>query len=58
MDERKASATNVAVNTSDPNQRAKESDVDVLLKLKKMLDAGLIEHSEYDAKKREVLERM
>ena len=32
--------------------------VEVLTKLKKMLDAGLIEQTEYDAKKAEVLSRM
>lgn len=35
-----------------------EDPMEVLAKLKKMLDAGLIEESEYNAKKAEVLERM
>mgnify|MGYP003084110210 FL=1 len=35
-----------------------EDPMEVLVKLKKMLDAGLIEESEYNAKKAEVLERM
>lgn len=39
-----------AVRTEDP--------METLGKLKKMLDAGLIEQSEYDAKKAEVLSRM
>lgn len=37
---------------------AQEDPMEVLGKLKKLLDAGLIEQSEYDAKKREVLGRM
>ena len=32
--------------------------MEVLGKLKKLLDAGLIEQSEYDAKKKEVLARL
>ena len=35
-----------------------EDPVEILGKLKKMLDAGLIEQSEYDAKKLEILSRM
>ena len=35
-----------------------DDPVEVLGKLKKMLDAGLIEQSEYDAKKNEILSRM
>ncbi len=35
-----------------------EDPVEVLGKLKKMLDAGLIEQSEYDAKKAEILSKM
>ena len=35
-----------------------EDPMETLTKLKKMLDAGLIEQSEYDAKKNEVLKRM
>ena len=38
--------------------RAVEEPMETLGKLKKMLDAGLIEQSEYDAKKNEVLSRM
>lgn len=37
---------------------ASEDPMEVLGKLKKMLDAGLIEQSEYDAKKNEILKRM
>ncbi len=40
------------------NQSAQEDPMETLGKLKKMLDAGLIEQSEYDAKKAEVLGRM
>lgn len=37
---------------------SQEDPMEVLSKLKRMLDAGLIEQSEYDAKKAEVLSRM
>lgn len=37
---------------------AQEDPITVLGKLKKMLDAGLIEQAEYDAKKAEILSRM
>ncbi len=39
-------------------QPAAEDPMQVLSKLKQMLDAGLIEQSEYDAKKAEILSRM
>lgn len=39
-------------------QTSSEDPMEILGKLKKMLDAGLIEKSEYDAKKAEVLSRM
>ena len=45
----------------EPQSRAQssaEDPMETLGKLKKMLDAGLIEQSEYDAKKAEVLSRM
>lgn len=45
---------NNAVNTENSN----EDPVEVLGKLKKMLDAGLIEQVEYDTKKMEILKRM
>lgn len=38
--------------------RGTEDPVETLTKLKKMLDAGLIEQAEYDAKKAEILSRM
>lgn len=44
-------------STSSANE-AKEDPIEVLGKLKKLLDAGLIEQSEYDAKKAEILSRM
>lgn len=43
--------------TSSANE-AKEDPIEVLGKLKKLLDAGLIEQAEYDAKKAEILSRM
>lgn len=43
---------------SSPAQETKEDPMEVLGKLKKMLDAGLIEQTEYDAKKAEILSRM
>ena len=39
-------------------QPSAEDPMEVLGKLKKMLDAGLIEQAEYDAKKAEILSRM
>ena len=39
-------------------QPAAEDPMETLAKLKKMLDAGLIEQAEYDAKKAEILSRM
>ena len=42
----------------DQVQNSDEDPVAILTKLKKMLDAGLIEPSEYDAKKTEILKRM
>lgn len=41
-----------------PAQDAPEDPVEVLKKMKQLLDAGLIEQSEYDAKKAEILSRM
>lgn len=43
---------------SETKQNAQEDPLEVLAKLKKMLDAGLIEQSEYDAKKADILSRM
>lgn len=47
-------------NSSSPStpQEVFEDPMEVLGKLKKMLDAGLIEQAEYDAKKAEILKRM
>ena len=39
-------------------QSAAEDPFEVLAKLKRLLDAGLIEQAEYDAKKAEILSRM
>lgn len=44
------SSTSASSSTEDP--------IELLGKLKKMLDAGLIEQSEYDMKKQEILRRM
>lgn len=44
--------------TQSGGQPAAEDPLEVLSKLKKLLDAGLIEQSEYDAKKAEILSRM
>jgi membrane protease subunit (stomatin/prohibitin family) len=45
--------------TSQPSSQSQAEDpIETLGKLKKMLDAGLIEQAEYDAKKAEVLSRM
>ena len=43
---------------NNPNQPAAEDPMETLGKLKKLLDAGLIEQAEYDAKKTEILSRM
>ena len=45
-------------NPTPPDQPPKEDPVAVLTKLKQLLDNGLIEQSEYDAKKAEILGRM
>lgn len=52
--QQQASSGNETAATSSTGQ----DPMEVLGKLKKMLDAGLIEQSEYDAKKAEVLARM
>ena len=41
-----------------PAKTAQDDPVEALAKLKKMLDLGLIEQSEYDAKKADILSRM
>ncbi|WP_455543699.1 SPFH domain-containing protein [Intestinibacter sp.] len=43
---------------SQPTSTQADDPMEVLVKLKKMLDAGLIEQAEYDAKKNEILGRM
>ncbi len=47
----------VSMNSST-NSSSAEDPLETLSKLKKLLDAGLIEQSEYDAKKAEILNRM
>lgn len=47
--------------SSIPDNKSQQNDedqIEILSKLKKMLDLGLIEQSEYDSKKNEVLSRM
>ena len=51
--QKNASASSTQADASIP-----EDPMEVLGKLKKMLDAGLIEQAEYDAKKSEILNRM
>ncbi len=55
-------ASRFAPKTQQPTQvnqnSSAEDPMEVLAKLKKMLDAGLIEQAEYDAKKNEILSRM
>ena len=48
----------MAAPQAAPAQPAAEDPMETLAKLKKMLDAGLIEQSEYDQKKSEILSRM
>ncbi|MGY8769051.1 MAG: SHOCT domain-containing protein [Pirellulales bacterium] len=66
MEKNRSSASNFTVNndlggatqskiTSSENS---DNDLEVLSKLKKMLDAGLIEQVEFDQKKREILDRL
>lgn len=51
--------TTVHSNTANNESTAKQEEpFEVLSRLKKMLDAGLIEQSEYDSKKAEILSRM
>lgn len=46
------------VTSNDSASAPKEDPVETLSRLKQLLDAGLIEQSEYDAKKAEILSRM
>jgi membrane protease subunit (stomatin/prohibitin family) len=52
------SDVNASNSTAGAGSAAAEDPMETLGKLKKLLDAGLIEQSEYDAKKREVLSRI
>lgn len=45
-------------STSSKSNSTETDPIEVLTKLKKMLDSGLIEKEEYDIKKKEILERM
>ena len=53
-----APKNNTAAADPSGSQGTSEDPIEVLGKLKKMLDAGLIEQAEYDAKKAEILKRM
>jgi ribosomal protein S19 len=59
LEEKRASAGGVFIQ-SPPSTSAQQTEdpVQALATLKRMLEAGLIEQSEYDAKKREILSRM
>jgi hypothetical protein len=61
MEESRAGAGGIVINSplaSSPSNNTKEDPVAVLGKLKQLLESGLIEKSEYDSKKEEVLSRM
>lgn len=64
MEEKRAAAGGVVIQspmgfpTQQPTAPAADDPMAVLAKLKKMLDAGLIEAAEYDSKKSEILSRM
>jgi membrane protease subunit (stomatin/prohibitin family) len=47
-----------AVTPSTPSNSTDEDPIATLKKLKEILDLGLIEQSEYDAKKAEIMSRM
>ena len=49
---------NATASSTQADASIPEDPMEVLGKLKKMLDAGLIEQAEYDAKKSEILNRM
>ena len=53
-----SAAERFAPKTEQSSNSSVEDPIEILSKLKKMLDAGLIEESEYNAKKAEILERM
>ena len=50
--------TQKSVSSAPTNSTSMEDPMEVLSKLKKLLDAGLIEQAEYDTKKAEILSRM
>jgi hypothetical protein len=60
LEEKRASAGGVFIQSplSPTSAPQTEDPIQVLATLKRMLEAGLIEQSEYDAKKTEVLSRM
>ncbi|MGE9312985.1 PH domain-containing protein [Niabella sp. CJ426] len=61
LEDKRATAGNVNVTTAQPQstyQQPVEDPVASLEKLKALLDRGLIEQSEYDAKKSEILGRL
>jgi hypothetical protein len=63
MEERRAAAGGVVIQSPmqqapSPQATATVDPMEVLGKLKKMLDAGLIEQSEYNSKKAEILSKM
>ena len=61
LEEKRAAAGNVNVTTAQPQSvypQPAEDPVASLEKLKALLDRGLIEQSEYDAKKSEILARL
>jgi hypothetical protein len=64
MEEKRAAAGGIVMQSGVPTAQApssavsQEDPVQVLMKLKEMLDAGLITAQEYGAKKEEILSRM
>lgn len=62
MEERRAAAGGVVIQApahqAYPQAESKDDPIEILSKLKKMLDAGLIDQSEFDAKKSEILAKM
>ena len=63
MEERRAAAGGVVIQAPmqqapAPQAAATDDPMEVLGKLKKMLDAGLIEQSEFDSKKADILSKM
>lgn len=61
LEDKRAAAGGVVVQNATPDGRsaaAKEDPMQILTKLKGMLDAGLITQNEYDAKKSDILSRM